>query len=418
MTSNPQTFGLYVHVPYCAALCHYCDFAKTANFAAEHTDRYLQQLTLHLGVWLEELARLGAPTQFTSVFFGGGTPSLFTAGYGPFFARLDGHLAAGCEVTLEANPDDVTAAHLKAWRALGVNRLSIGIQSFNDGGLRFLHRAHDSGQARRALELATAAMPGPGAGGAGVNADLIYGWAGQNEASWQCDIDTALDLGVQHLSLYNLTYETQTPLGRAVRRGALTPAGDEQLAGYYDTARLALAGRGLQHEEISNWALPGASCQHNWLYWSDRPFLGIGAGAHGYLPLPDLATSAGSGWGVRYAYPRSDRAFMKGLPTLGPAAALGPASWLQRYGVVVEEERGADAWLTEYVGSGLRTCRGLDIPAIERRLGRRFRPTAQLQHGLAQGVLTLGSDGRLYLTPAEWFRENAWAVQVLLAFAV
>jgi oxygen-independent coproporphyrinogen-3 oxidase len=189
---------------------------------------------------------------------------------------------------------------------------------------------------------------------------------------------------------------------------------DEHLAAMYDLACDMLGNAGYLHEEVSNWALPGASCAHNWLYWDDAPFIGIGPGAHGYLP------SSGAE-GVRYSYPRSDRMFLKqSLAHLDSSHHEGMDSLSKVFGVEVEADRDLEVWFTEYVGSSLRTCRGTSLSRIEQRLGRKYAPTAALETALAQGLcrMTKSSSGeeRIIFTPAEWYREVAWAVELLGSF--
>jgi oxygen-independent coproporphyrinogen-3 oxidase len=386
--------GLYLHVPYCRALCHYCDFAKTANVTPGVAAAYLGRLGGHLAAWLERpelaAARLAAGGRFTSVFFGGGTPSLYAAEYAPILARLAPLLAPEAELTLEANPDDVTPARLDLWRRLGFNRLSLGVQTFDPAGLRFLKRIHGPEAARDAALAAVATFPS-------VNVDLIYGWPGQTEASWDKDLELAVALGAGHLSLYTLTYEPRTPIGRAEARGRVIKAEDDRVADLYDHARRQLAAAGFAQEEVSNWARPGQSCRHNWLYWSDSPYLGVGAGAHGYFPDP-------GGPGLRYAYGRSDRAFLKAVPGVGD---LGEA-----FGVAVEPRRTFEAWLTELVGASLRTTRGVSLGSALARGRKALEPTPALARGMDEGIISL-DDGTLKLDPGEWFRETSWAVEVL-----
>jgi oxygen-independent coproporphyrinogen-3 oxidase len=321
---------------------------------------------------------------------------------------IRGRLADGAEVTLEANPEDVTKETVGVWRRLGVSRLSIGVQTFQGEGLGFLKRNHGGAAAERAIEVARSEMPT-------VNADLIYGWPGQTVRGWQEDLARAVAAGADHLSLYNLTYEARTPIGRAVHRGKRAPEDDDLLASYYEVACAELAARGFEHDEVSNWALPGSTCRHNWLYWQDESYVGVGAGAHGYLRDE-------VGPGVRWWYPRDDRQFVR--------AAAGKA------GATVEDEtngRTRETWLTEYVGSSLRTRRGVDLGRVAAVLGREveLRPTPVLAEALARRIISIDVDAamaarpndglraasrpspRLRLVPAEWFRENAWAVEVL-----
>ncbi len=396
--------SLYLHIPYCRALCHYCDFAKTANFAPALPGAYVGHLRRHLVAWLSHPSvRPRVASGFITVFFGGGTPSLLGAEYAPLMDDLRPLLAPGCEVTFEANPDDVTADRLALWRSLGVNRLSLGVQTFEPAGLGTLRRIHGPAQAVAAIAAARAVFPN-------LNVDLIYGWPGQDLAAWRRDLRQVLALDVRHLSLYALTYEGRTPLARAAQRGKVTPAADEVLADLYAEAVDRLGAAGFDHEEVSNWAKPGASCRHNWVYWQDGAYLGIGAGAHGYLAEPD-------GPGLRYAYPRSDRTFLRHAPHASHELNATELPLGERFGVTVESERDQASWLTEVVAGGLRTTRGVAIGAALARTGKTFVPTPALQEALARSFISIdpleGTSRVLRLSPGEWFREAGWAVEVL-----
>ena len=333
------------------------------------------------------LSRLDSEHRFTSVFFGGGTPGLFVEEYQPLLRRLEGVLTNDAEITLEANPANVNEDRLKAWRDIGFNRISIGVQTFSDNGLRALTRDHSGEDAVNAIKLAAKIF-------SRVNGDLIYGWLGQTKDIWQSDLHRMIDCGVGHMSLYALTYEGQTPFARAERRGAIVSASDAKLAEYYEMARDVLAQNGYVHDEISNWARPGFSCRHNWLYWSGRPYVGIGAGAHGFVPDSTQI-------GRRYSYTGDLRRFLREA-----ASGLPPE--------IVEDDRTIATWLLEYVGCGLRSSRGIDEMQILAR-GYVLKPTPNLLQGLASGVVRR-EHGRIRLDPAEWFRETAWSLEIAESF--
>lgn len=416
------SFGLYLHIPYCRALCHYCDFAKTAHFDRSHVTGFFQRLEQHAEAWLSFAVETGwlAPAGdslgrdgLTSVFLGGGTPSLFSHEYAGVMELFRPFLAHRAEVSLEANPDDIGDGALSTWKSLGVNRLSLGVQTFQEKGLRTMRRVHTGDGAWAAISQAIETFPN-------LNVDLIYGWPDQTRDDFVNDLEKVVSLGVPHLSLYNMTFERQTPLGRAASRGVIKPHGEDDLFGFYDDAMALLARYGYLHEEVSNWSKPGASCSHNWLYWDDAAFIGIGPGAHGYLPA---SQGGAASVGVRYAYPRSDRTFLRlgAVPVGFEGGTADPTSFAARMGVTVEEERSLDHWLTEYVGASLRTKEGTSLTRIEARLGRPFRPTWVLQEGMAQGLcyelVREGEERRLVLTPQEWFREVAWGVELISSFA-
>lgn len=383
---NSHELGLYIHIPFCARLCHYCDFAKTANFDDGHVAQYFSTLNLQLKSWIE---RLGSDVKFTSVFFGGGTPGLFTNDYQNIFDTLRPHLAADAEITLEANPHNIQLESLELWRNLGFNRLSVGVQSFDPLGLKALTRDHSAAEAIAALKLARTVFNN-------VNGDLIYSWPGQTMESWNKDLRQMVNLGVSHISLYALTFEGNTPFARANRRGKLPAAPDETQEEFYLQAKDILEDFGFEHEEISNWAKPGFSCRHNWLYWTASHFVGIGAGAHGFVPSHES-------FGTRYSYPGDLRSYLRDCQN---------GSWSD--GIVEDCDRGTSEWLMEYVGCGLRTRQGIDLKKIT-AIGWSFVPNPTVARALKEDILTLESD-ILRLRPQDWFRETSWSYQVLESF--
>jgi oxygen-independent coproporphyrinogen-3 oxidase len=258
---------VYVHVPFCASRCDYCDFATWTD-RGHLADAYVDACVTDL------LRRRAGMPPATSVFFGGGTPSLLPAD------RLVRILDAvdrvpGAEVTVECNPDTVDAAKLEAYRAGGVNRLSFGVQSMVPHVLAALGRTHDPRNVERAVGQARAA------GFARVSVDLIYGTPGETAGDWRTSVEGALALGVDHVSAYALTVEPGTPLGRRVAAGAPAPDDDAQ-ADAYAVADAAFAAAGLEWYEVSNWAAPGQECRHNELYWTGGDYAGIGCAAHGH----------------------------------------------------------------------------------------------------------------------------------------
>jgi oxygen-independent coproporphyrinogen-3 oxidase len=272
-------FGVYVHVPFCAHRCDYCDFATwtdRAHLVDEYVDACVTDIVRHHDA--------GWPAA-TSVFFGGGTPSLLPAAH--LVRVLDAiDRAPGCEVTVECNPDSVDAAKLAAYAGAGVNRLSLGVQSMVPHVLHALGRTHDTDNVARAVALARAA------GFERLNADLIYGVPGESPDDWRRSVTRVVALGVEHLSAYALTVEPATPLGRAVAAGIRAAPDDDAQADAYDVADEMLSGAGYEWYEVSNWARPGEECRHNLLYWSQGEYLGIGCAAHGH-------TAGRRWWNVR-----------------------------------------------------------------------------------------------------------------------
>ena len=267
--------SIYLHIPFCAHRCAYCDFNTYAG-QEELIPAYVD--ALHREV---ELVGNRAPSDLTAhtVFFGGGTPSLLSAGQvGHLLAAVRSafHLEAGAEVTLEANPGTVEFQTLMELRGAGVNRISLGVQSANGEELRMLERSHDFGDVLRSV--ADARM----AGFDNLNLDLIYGLPEQNLATWRTTLARILDLRPEHISAYCLTLEHGTPFGRWAQRGLLPLPDPDAAADMYELADDVLSSAGYEQYEISNWARPGHRCRHNLQYWTGEPYLGLGAGADGY----------------------------------------------------------------------------------------------------------------------------------------
>jgi oxygen-independent coproporphyrinogen III oxidase len=384
-------FGLYVHIPFCAAICHYCDFAKTANFSEKHIQDYMDILEKQLLVWKSFLV----PSQkFSSVFFGGGTPSLLTHEYAKIMSIISEMINPDAEVTLEANPDHVRAESVKAWRELGFNRITIGIQSFDPLGLKDLTRLHDVKAAINALDLAVQTFPK-------TNGDLIYGWQGQSLKSWENDLSLLASTGVNHISLYALTYEGHTPFVRAEVRGMREQMSDEQLAAHYELACEKLSDLGFRHEEISNWAKDLGSCDHNWIYWRGDNYVSIGAGAHGFV-------DDGSDIGLRYSLPRDFRVSLR--RGIDSRDYNDVKDLIRGIGGQIDDLRDVESWKLEYVGCGLRSAEGIDLNQLKAR-GLAFVPNAKIQRALLEGKVSHRKQ-HLILDQKEWFRETGWAFEV------
>ncbi len=261
---------LYVHVPFCGRRCTYCDFSIAV--------RRRVPVAAYLDALVREAAGAGAPAgrDLATVYLGGGTPSrLGGEGIGALAARL-GLPGALAEFTLEANPEDVTPSAVRAWAAAGVNRLSIGAQSFDDAVLRWMHRTHD---AARIGEAVAAARRG---GIANLSLDLIFALPESRRRDWRRDLDAAVGLEPDHVSLYGLTVERGTPLFRMGERGEAAPAPDARYGEEYLEAHERLAGAGYQFYEVSNAARPGHEAVHNRAYWTLAPYLGLGPSAHSF----------------------------------------------------------------------------------------------------------------------------------------
>lgn len=274
--TNPV--GVYVHWPYCARICPYCDF----NVVKAKGGQEPAALARAIVADLEAQAALTGPRQLVSVFLGGGTPSLMDPAWAAEIVAAAKRLwtpAADLEVTLEANPTDAEARNFEGFAQAGVNRLSLGLQSLDDDALRFLGRNHDAATAIRAAEAARAAFPR-------LSLDLIYARPGQTAQAWGEELRAAIALGAEHISPYQLTIEAGTAFDRAVRRGTFTPPDPDTGAALFETTQAVLEAAGFEAYEVSNHARGAAArSRHNLVYWRGRDYVGAGPGAHGRITV-------------------------------------------------------------------------------------------------------------------------------------
>lgn len=276
--SVPGGFGLYVHWPFCVSKCPYCDFN---SHVADTVDDTVWRTNL-----LAELDHYGIKTKgrrLDSVFFGGGTPSLMPPDtVAALLDRIGDYwdVPETLEITLEANPSSVEAQKFTGFRAAGVNRVSIGIQSFDDAALKFLGRAHSSAEALQAITIAEQSFER-------VSLDFIYALPGQSLAAWRAELEAALARGTGHLSLYQLTIEKGTPFYVDHRKGAFSLPDDDLAADLYELTADMTSNAGLSAYEVSNYAKTGQESRHNLVYWRGGDYIGIGPGAHGRLTLAD-----------------------------------------------------------------------------------------------------------------------------------
>ena len=335
-------FGLYIHWPFCLSKCPYCDFN---SHVVERIDQAAWREAL-----LRELDEGAERTQgriVTSVFFGGGTPSLMDPATTAALIERIGQrwtVADDIEITLEANPGTVDAERFRDIRSAGVNRLSMGLQALDDTQLKFLGRVHDSAQAIKAVELARATFPR-------ISFDLIYARPGQSLDSWRTELDRAISMAADHLSLYQLTIEPGTAFHPMALRGDFVMPDDDHAAALFDLTQEVTEAAGLPAYEISNHARPGAECRHNLLYWQGDDFLGIGPGAHGRLTDADGRTTTH----------RRHRA-----PEIWRGMVSEKGEGTADAGVLSEEDR-----VTELVMMGLRLTEGLSLakfPQLEESL--------------------------------------------------
>jgi putative oxygen-independent coproporphyrinogen III oxidase len=279
VTTPPPKLGVYIHWPYCAKICPYCDFNVFKDRKGGDEPAAVARAIV---ADLEAQAALTGRRELVSIFLGGGTPSLMDPAWAGEMIAAAARLwtpAADLEVTLEANPTDAEAARFAAFAEAGVNRLSLGLQSLDDASLRFLGRNHDAATAIRASEAATRAFPR-------LSIDMIYARPGQTSGAWAKELRAALDLGAEHVSPYQLTIEAGTAFDRAVRRGTFAPPDADTGAELFDTTQEVLEAAGFDAYEVSNHARgEAARSRHNLVYWQGEDYVGAGPGAHGRITL-------------------------------------------------------------------------------------------------------------------------------------
>jgi len=269
--------GIYIHIPFCRKACHYCNFHFSTSL--HRKAELLDALKMEIGRFTMPANLPINQTKAETIYFGGGTPSILTAGeLEVLLEELHRKftLAEGAEITLEANPDDITPEKLNAWKKMGINRLSIGIQSFREEDLVWMNRAHNSMQAYRCIELANAA------GFDNLNIDLIFGTPTLPDAAWLANLEQAKNMGITHLSCYALTVEENTALHHFIKKGKVPLPPEEKQARQFEML-LDWAGKaGWEHYEISNLCKPGHRSRHNSSYWTGRPYFGFGPSAHSF----------------------------------------------------------------------------------------------------------------------------------------
>ncbi len=364
--TEPETVALYVHWPYCARICPYCDFNVVRDRGrAEEQAGLADAIVADMAA---QAALLGE-RRLASIFFGGGTPSLMPPDQvARVIARARALFPGGgeIEITLEANPTDGEAARFAALAEAGVNRLSLGVQSLDDAALRFLGRNHSAAEAMRALELARAVF-------ARLSIDLIYARPGQTVAHWTEELNRAVDLGFEHVSPYQLTIEATTAFGRALARGTLIPPDEDLAADLYETTQAVLEARGFDAYEVSNHARGDAArSAHNLHVWRGGDYVGVGPGAHGRLMLDGVRTATVAHRGI--------------ADYLAGVGAGRPWSEDQRLSPLEADE--------ERLLLGLRTTEGVSIDLINRMaLGDRVRD-------IQEGGRLIVTGGRVAASPA------------------
>jgi oxygen-independent coproporphyrinogen-3 oxidase len=344
--------GLYIHVPFCKAKCPYCDFYSVTSLS--FVTEWLEALKKEVSLYKDRFA------SFDTVYLGGGTPTLLSAQELEELIRClhdDFSITAIAEFTIEANPDDITPGKLAVVRDLGVNRISLGVQSFDDQELRFLKRRHSAFQAKKALEwIKESGFPKMGL-------DLMYGLAGQTQSGWLRSLHQAVEFNPDHISCYQLTVEEHTPLGKMHKDGKIKPLGEEEERSFFILTSTFLEEKGYLHYEISNFAKGEENmCRHNLKYWQHAPYLGLGPSAHSYRN------------GIRWWNHRSVETYCltlgQGLPPVAGAETLSEnqhhlerlmLGFRTREGVPLDEIRDCpqvDSVLRQLIDSGLVVLKG------------------------------------------------------------
>lgn len=363
-------FGVYLHWPFCAAKCPYCDFNSHVRHKPVEQADYVKAFLAEM----KHMRALSGPREVTSVFIGGGTPSLMEPR--TVQALLDGvaqfwGLPDGIEITMEANPSSADAARFQGYRHAGVNRLSLGVQALNDNDLKFLGRLHNVDEAKQAIGLARETFPR-------LSFDLIYARPKQTLSAWENELQEAISYAADHLSLYQLTIEDGTPFKALHAAGKFSVPEDGTAADLYALTQDVTANAGLPTYEVSNHATPGAESRHNLTYWRYGDYAGIGPGAHGRLVQSD---------GTK-------------LVTI---TEKHPETWLSQvgqsgHGIVEIEELDTNSQGDEMLIMGLRLVEGLDVARFEALTGKTLNQQ-KLDPLMGDGLLETVSNTRLHATP-------------------
>jgi putative oxygen-independent coproporphyrinogen III oxidase len=367
-TRNQDAFGVYVHWPFCLSKCPYCDFNSHVRREPIDEQRFLRAFHKEIATTAERVR----DRTVSSIFFGGGTPSLMEpstiAGILNSIAR-QWRVAPDVEITLEANPTSVEATRFRGYRAAGVNRVSLGVQALDDRALAELGRMHTAREALDAVAVARSVFDR-------YSFDLIYARPGQQPKDWASELKAALSEAGEHLSLYQLTIEADTPYAALHKAGKLKTPDDDLARTLYDTTLEICAAHGLPAYEISNHARPGAECRHNLVYWRGQEYAGIGPGAHGRLDID----------GERHATATEKR----------------PETWLTRveadgHGLITDDELTSEERGDEFLLMGLRLAEGIEIGRYQELAGRQLDPV-RIADLSSHGLIETTSEGRLRVT--------------------
>jgi len=328
--------GLYVHIPFCDKLCRYCDFAKVKSHVVDH-EAYLTALAQEYALYMAEVEH---PLVFDTVYFGGGTPSALAPSELTYLLQLFADvISQATEVTFEANPESLTAEKIAILRACGVNRVSLGVQTFDERRLRFLNRGHTNAQVKTVIEDLKVA------GLTNINLDLMYALPGQSLDEVKDDVQTLLTLEPTHVSTYALIFEPHTPFYLQLQAKKLHEVDEDTQAAMYMALREAFTAAGYEQYEVSNWSLPGRWSKHNTKYWDLTEYIGLGLGAHGFYR------------GVRYANTRSIVNYIELLQEEGQKP------------IVTEQQQEKQSAMEEMMFLGLRLKEGVAKDAFSQRFG-------------------------------------------------
>jgi oxygen-independent coproporphyrinogen-3 oxidase len=372
-------FSVYIHFPYCLSKCPYCDF-NTYAVRGFPEERYTRTLLREAAVAADNSSWAGRDV--STVFFGGGTPSLMApATIALVLDALERSfgLAADAEITLEANPgslEGVAKEKLGAFRAAGVNRLSLGGQSFDARHLATLGRIHEPRDTVDAIEAARTA------GFDNLSCDLMFAVPEQTLEQWQSDLRRLIAIGPDHVSAYNLTYERGTPLTGLLQAGRIQRVGEEWERAMYEAAISMLADAGFRHYEISNWASPGRESRHNLSYWTWSDYLGLGAGAHGFAAATPAPRDRPD-WGTRYANLKLPETYM----------SAGTGAWS-----ATVERLDREMAIAEFLLLGLRLSEGIDETRFAALFDEPFDEAVPAAAALIAGGMLRRNDGRIMLT--------------------
>ena len=365
-----ESFGVYIHWPFCLSKCPYCDFNSHVRHVAVEQSRYAAAFATEIAT---TAARIGARTVST-IFLGGGTPSLMQpATVAAVLDAVARHwtIADDAEITLEANPTSVEAARFRGFRSAGINRVSLGVQALEDSALADLGRLHTAAEALGAVRIAQSVF-------ARSSFDLIYARPGQTPQSWEAELRRAIAEAAEHLSLYQLTVEPGTPFAMLEAAGKLAIPDPEIARAFYDLTQDVCTAAGLPAYEVSNHARDGAQCRHNLIYWRYGEYAGIGPGAHGRIVV--------------------------GTERRATVTEPQPETWLSLvksagHGVVLEEALTRTQMADEFLLMGLRLAEGIDLPRYQAMAGRALDADRIVAFS-QQGLVDQCDDGRLRITRA------------------